>query len=616
MSWAGNILRVDLSTGICKIEALNMNWAKRYLGQRGLASKYLCEEIDPACDPLGPENKLIVATGPLTGTIASTGGRYSVVTKSPLTNCIACSNSGGFLGAELKMAGWDLIIFEGKAPDPVYLYIENDHVQLCSAADIWGKSVWATDEWLHKHYQDPLLRIACIGRAAETGCLYAAIINDLHRAAGRSGVGTVMASKNLKAVAVRGNRGVSNIKDPAAFFHAVNKGKDLLKENYVTGESLPKYGTQGSMSVMNEVGVLPTRNAREVQFEGIDNITAEAMEKPRGQSGKPNLVTNAACFSCTIACGRIARIDKDHYTIRNKPGYRGTSGGLEFETAWAFGSDLGIDDLDAMTYAAFLCNEDGIDPITLGATIAAAMEMYEEKVITVEHTGGIELNFGSKEAMTTLVELTARGEGFGLEIGMGSKRLCEKYGRPELSMSIKGQEFPAYDPRGIQGMGLAYATSNRGGCHMRGYTAVAEIYGLPEKLDPNVTQGKPGLVKEMQDVTAIYDSSGLCAFTMAAWTIEDVQAQIASACEGDWSVEKLLEMGECIWNLERQFNLAAGTISADDTLPDRCLNEPIPSGPTAGQVNKLNEMLSEYYQMRGWSSDGIPTQATISRLMV
>ena len=614
MTWAGKILRVDLGSGACYPEPLNRDWLQQYLGQRGLGSKYLSEEVDPACDPLGPDNKLIMATGPLTGTNAATAGRYSVITKSPLTNCIACSNSGGFIGAELKMAGWDMIIFAGKAPEPVYLYIEDDHVELRSAADIWGSSVWVADEWLHRHFQDPLLRIACIGRAAEAGCLYSAIINDLHRAAGRSGVGAVMASKNLKAVAVRGAKGVGNIHDPQAFFNAITKAKEKLQGNYVTGTSLPQFGTQGSMNVMNEIGAVPTRNAHEVQFEGATRISAEAMAQPRGKNGKPNLVTNAACFACTIACGRIARIDEGHYSIHNKPEYRHASGGLEYESAWALGSDLGIDDLDALTYANFVCNEDGIDPISFGSTLAAAMEMYEEGVLTSKDTGGIELAFGSAEALTTMVELTARGEGFGLELGLGSKRLCEKYGRPDLSMTIKGQEFPAYDPRSLQGMGLAYATSNRGGCHLRAYTPMAEVYGLPEKLDPHVTEGKAALVKELQDEAAVIDSSGLCTFTNAAWSLEDMQTQIDSACEGDFSVENLRQIGERIWNLERKFNVAAGTTAADDTLPKRILEEPARSGPAKGHVNMLDKMLPGYYELRGWTVDGIPADETLKRL--
>jgi aldehyde:ferredoxin oxidoreductase len=604
MSWTRKILRVDLTNGICTVEALNMAWANDYLGQRGLATKYLAEEVDPTCDPLGPDNKLIMTTGPLTGTMASTGGRYSVVTKSPLTGVVACSNSGGFIGAEMKNAGWDMIIFEGRSPEPVYLFVEDDNAELRSAADLWGKSVWETDEMLHRKHQDPLLRIACIGRSAEAGCLYAAVVNDLHRAAGRSGVGTVMASKNLKAVAVRGTKGVGNIADPARFMQAVNDGKAVLAENAVTGQGLPTYGTQVLMNVINGMGAMPTRNMREVQFEGAEKISGEAMHEPRASDGKPNLTTNAGCFGCTIACGRISTVDRGHFSVQNKPEYWGNSGGLEYEAAWALGSDTGIDDLDALTYVNFLCNEDGMDPISFGATVAAAMELFEEGVITTEHTGGIDLSFNRADALVKLAELTATGEGFGKDIGMGSKRLCEKYGRPELSMTVKGQEFPAYDPRGIQGMGLAYATSNRGACHLRGYTVASEVLGIPVKTDPLETDGKAELVKAFQDATAAVDSSGLCVFTTFAWSMENIAPQVDAACEGDWSVDRMLEVGERIWNLERDFNMRAGMTADQDTLPKRLLKDAANVGPAQGRVNDLDKMLPEYYALRGWTADG------------
>ncbi len=614
MAWTRKILRVDLSNGTCIAEALNMAWADEYLGQRGLATKYLVEEIDPKCDPLGPDNKLIMATGPLTGTMASTGGRYSVITKSPLTGLVACSNSGGFIGAEMKNAGWDMIIFEGKSPEPVYLYVENDTAELRSAADLWGKSVWEADEMLHKAHQDPQLRIACIGRSAEQGCLYAAVVNDLHRAAGRSGVGTVMAAKNLKAVAVRGTQGVGNIADPKRFMEAVNAGKQVLAENAVTGQGLPTYGTQVLMNVINGMGAMPTRNMREVQFDGAEKNSGEAMHVPRASDGKPNLTTNAGCFGCTIACGRISTVDQGLFSVENKPEYWGNSGGLEYEAAWALGSDTGVDDLDAITYVNFLCNEDGMDPISFGATVAAAMELFEEGAITTEHTGGIDLKFDGTEALVKMAELTARGEGFGKDLGLGSKRLCEKYGRPELSMTVKGQEFPAYDPRAIQGMGLAYATSNRGACHLRGYTVASEVLGIPVKTDPLVTEGKAELVKAFQDATAAVDSSGLCVFTTFAWSMENIAPQVDAACEGDWSVDRMLEVGERIWNLERDFNLRAGMTADQDTLPKRLLKDAANVGPAQGRVNDLDKMLPEYYELRGWTTDGQIKDETRSRL--
>ena len=613
MAWTRKILRINLTAGTVKTEPLNMEWAKKYLGQRGLASKYLVEEVDPKVDPLSPENKLIMATGPLTGTAASTGGRYSVITKGPLTNAIACSNSGGYFGAELKFAGWDMVILEGKSPKPVYISIIDDKCEILDASAIWGTSVWHMDEWIKTKHQDPMMHIAGIGVAGEKQVLYSAIVNDLHRAAGRSGVGAVMGSKNVKAVAVRGTGGVK-VKDGKAFMKATADGKKVLQANGVTGQGLPAFGTQVLMNVINEAGAMPTRNHRQVQFEAAHDISAEAMATPRKSDGKKNLLTNQACFGCTIACGRISKIDENHFTVKNKPEYWKASGGLEYEAAWALGSNTGVNDLDALTYVNFVCNEQGMDPISFGATVSAAMELYELGLLTKEQAGGIDLKFGSAEALVKCVELTGKAEGFGKELGLGSLRLCTKYGRPDLSMSVKGQDFPAYDSRGIQGMGLTYATSNRGACHLRSYTVSSEILGIPEKTDPLTTDGKPALVKAFQDATAAVDSSGLCVFTTFAWTLNDIAPQVDAACEGSWTPEYMMEVGERIWNMERIFNNKAGFTAKDDNLPPRLLNEPAQTGPAKGLVNGLKKMLPEYYALRGWSADGQPTEETLARL--
>jgi len=613
MAWTRKILRVDLSAGTCKDEALNMDWAKSYLGQRGLATKYLVEETDPKVDPLAPENKMIMATGPLTGTCASTAGRYSVITKGALTGAIACSNSGGFFGNEMKNAGYDMIIFEGRSAKPVYLLVHNGDARLIDGAEVWGTSCWDTEEHIKAKHQDPLLRVASIGVSGEKGVKYACIVNDMHRAAGRSGVGAVMGSKNLKAVAIRGTLGVK-VDDFAAFMAATAAGKKVLADNPVTGQGLPTYGTQVLMNVINETGALPTRNHRDIQFEGAHSISGEAMHEKRASDGKANLITNGACFACTIACGRISAIERTHYTVVDRPQYQKASGGLEYEAAWALGAATGVSDLDACTFANFICNEQGMDPISFGATVGAAMELFETGVLTTKETGGIELKFGNAHALTDIAELTGRGEGFGAEIGLGSKRLCEKYGHPELSMQVKGQEFPAYDSRGIQGMGLTYATSNRGACHLRSYTVASEILGVPEKTDPLVTDGKAGLVKAFQDATAAVDSAGICVFTTFAWTLDDIAPQIDAACEGSWTSETLLEVGERIWNLERQYNLEAGFTDKDDTLPKRLLKDAAKTGPAKGLVNGLDKMLPEYYQVRGWTPQGVPTSETLQRL--
>ena len=458
-----------------------------------------------------------------------------------------------------------------------------------------------------------MMHIASIGLAGEKQVYYAAVVNDLHRAAGRSGVGAVMGSKNVKAIAVRGTGGVK-VKDGKAFMAATSAAKKVLQANAVTGAGLPAYGTQVLMNVINEAGAMPTRNHREVQFEGAHDISAEAMATPRKSDGKKNLLTNQACFGCTIACGRISKIDENHFTIKNKPQYWKASGGLEYEAAWALGSNTGVNDLEALTYVNFLCNEQGFDPISFGATVSAAMELYELGLISKETTGGIDLKFGSAEALVACAELTGQGEGFGKELGLGSLRLCSKYGRPDLSMTVKGQEFPAYDARGIQGMGLTYATSNRGACHLRSYTVSSEILGIPVKTDPLTTDGKPALVKAFQDATAAVDSSGLCVFTTFAWTLNDIAPQIDAACEGGWTPERLLETGERIWNMERVFNNRAGLTHKDDTLPPRLLKEAATSGPAKGLVSGLEKMLPEYYQLRGWTNEGVPTNETLSKL--
>jgi aldehyde:ferredoxin oxidoreductase len=613
MSWAGKILRVDLTKGTVKSEPLNMQWAQAYIGSRGLAAKYLTTEVSPKVDPLAPENKLYFTTGPLTGTMASTGGRYTVSTKGPLTGAIACSNSGGYWGAELKMAGWDMVIIEGKSPKPVFLYISDDTAELRDAAHIWGKSVWQTEETLKKGLQDPLTRVCSVGVAGENMVLYASIVNDLHRAAGRSGVGAVMGSKMLKAIAVRGTKGVGNIRDPKAFMKVTYEKKKILAENAVTGQGLPTYGTQVLMNVINEVGALPTRNHKDNQFEGAKDISAEAMATPRKTDGKKPLVTNQACFGCTIACGRIQTIDQGHFTVENKPQYWGASGGLEYEAAWALGAANGVNDLDALQYANVLCNEQGIDPISFGATLGAVMELYEMGVLTKEIIG-IEAPFGSAKALAFLAEQTVNGVGFGKEIGQGSKRLTAKYGHPDLSMSVKGQEFPAYDGRGIQGIGLAYATSNRGACHLRGYTIASEILGIPVKTDPLAHEGKPELVKAFQDATAAFDSSGLCVFTTFAWGLADLAPQMQAACDEKFTTEELEKIGERIWNMEREFNNAAGFTNKDDSLPKRLLTEACKTGPAKGKVNELAQMLPKYYEVRGWDTEGRPTAKTKERL--
>ena len=605
MGWSGRVLRARLHEGLCEEEPLNRDWAEQFLGQRGLASRYLRELMDPTVDALAPGNVLIFATGPLTGTMAPTAGRYSVVTKGALTGAIACSNSGGKLGAEIKLAGWDMVIIEGRAPSPVYLWIDDGHVELRDAAHLWGRSVWEVEPAIKAELAEPQAKVASIGRAGEAMVRFACVVNDLHRAAGRSGVGAVMGAKNLKAVAARGSGGV-RVHDPRAFMAAVADARNSLQP-HPSRRRLTGVGTHAMMDVTHNYGSLPTRNGRDVQFEGVGKLNAAASRKPHGSDGTVNLITNKACFACTIGCGRIARIDPGHFSVRDAPRYHTASGGLEYENAFALGAMVGVDDIDAVTFANFLCNEDGMDTISFGGALAAAMELHEAGAVTTETAGG-DLSFGSAEALVRIARECARGEGFGAEVGLGAQRLCEKYGRPEFSMTVKGQEFPGYDPRAMQGMALAYATSNRGACHLRA-SPFASDFASTE------TTGKAGIVKTTQDErAAMFDSAGLCAFIGGAVAIDQIAAMLDGALESSWSADRLRETGERIWNLERLFNNEAGFGRKDDTLPRRMLEEPAPSGAARGLVAELDEMLPDYYAMRGWDEEGRPRGQTLHRL--
>lgn len=606
MSWQNKILRVDLSRGKILTEPLNMEWANAYLGARGLGSKYLSEEMNPAVDSMSAENVLIFATGPLTGTMASTSGRYAVVTKGPLTGAIACSNSGGKFGAELKYAGYDLLILHGRAPKPMYLHIHNEEVRLLPAKEIWGKSVWFADEWLRKRHQDAQLKVAAIGVAGEAGVKYACVVNDLHRAAGRSGVGAVMGSKNLKAIAAHGSVGVPMGEGVGRRFMKVVGEVNGKLHGSGARRRLSRFGTLAMMDSMQAFGGLPTNNFQKVHFEGVERVNAKAVTL-KNRNGHTNLVTNAACFGCTIGCGRIAKIDKEHFSVKKRPEYWGASGGLEYETAFAFGPVVGVDDLDALTFAGFMMNEHGMDPISFGVTLAAAMELYEIGVLGKKECDGIALNFGSAEALVVMAEKTGLAKGFGKMLGLGAKRLCEKYGYPELAMVAKGQEFAGYDGRAMQGMGLGYATSNRGACHLK-----HDTFG--EDMKDAGTKGKAKACRDSQDYVAMVDSTGLCLFTTNAWGMGEYAKMVDAACAGEWSEARLRETGERIWNLERLFNIKAGLGREDDTLPPRMLKDPLPSGFAKGGVVELDVLLPEYYRLRGWGEDGVPGEGKVREL--
>jgi aldehyde:ferredoxin oxidoreductase len=584
--FTGKILRVNLTAGTTSVEPLDEAVARQYIGGRGLGTKLFVDEVDPQVDPFSPENKLIMATGPLTGTATPTGGRYMVVTKSPLTGTIASSNSGGYWGAELKLAGYDAVIFEGRSDKPVYLAIVDDQVELRDASDLWGKLTSETTHALEA-VMPAKSRVLCIGPAGEKLSHIAAVMNDVSRAAGRSGVGAVMGSKNLKAIAVRGT-GKVKIADEDQLKAVVKASNQKIKDHGVTGTGLPAYGTAILVNIINENGVFPTNNFQSSQFAPAEQISGETL-------AEKYLVRKDPCYRCPIACGRYCKVDDIE------------GGGPEYETIWAFGASCGISDLPSVIKANYWCNEYGLDTISAGATIAAAMELYQRGMIKDEDLDGVSLEFGNPDSIIQWTQRMGRREGLGDPMAEGSYRFADRYGMPELSMSVKKQELPAYDPRAIQGQGLQYATSNRGGCHVRGYLISPEILGVPVKLDRLTIEGKAEWTKLYQDLTAVIDSSGLCLFTSFALGAPDYAALLSAAIGTEWSGDDVLEIGDRIWNLERLFNLAAGIDPSQDTLPKRLLEDPIVAGPSQGHITQLADMLPTYYDLRGWGKDGIPT---------
>lgn len=596
--WVGKVLRVNLTRETITTEALDPLDAKNYIGARGLGTRLWMKEADPKVDPLSEKNNLLFVTGPLTGTLATSGGRFNVVCKAPLTDTIAASNSGGYWGPELKYAGYDAIIFEGRSKKPVYLWINDNEIELRSAQHLWGKNVYETTDAV-KEETDENAKVACIGPAGENLVKFACIMNDYARAAGRSGVGAVMGSKNLKAVVVKGSKGVK-VADPAGFMEAIGKARAMLKEHPVTGEGLGAYGTNVLVNILDQSGGLPVRNFRDSgTFPNADATGGETL-------ADRHLLRNKGCMGCSIGCGRITRVNSGKYKVLAE--------GPEYEAAWAYGANCGIDDLEPIIKANHLCNELGLDAITMPTTIACAMELYENGYITVKETG-CALNFGNKDAIVDLTYKTAYRRGFGNELAEGSFRMAKKFGHPELSMSVKKQELPAYDPRALQGMGLNYATTNRGGCHVRGYMTAPEILGIPEKIDNLAIEGKAGWVKIFQDLTAAVDASGMCLFvTLGLIGAAEIAEQIKTATGIDYTAEEILAAGERIWNLERLFNLKNGFTKADDTLPSRLLKDAMKFGPNKGQVCKLDVMLPEYYQARGWDKNGVPTKEKLAEL--
>ncbi len=605
--WVGKILRVDLTEREFVVEDLDPDFARTYIGAQGTATRILYDEVDPTIDGLDPENKLIFSTGAVCGTGAVTGVRSVWAAKSPLTGAIAFSNIGGYFPAEVKFAGYDMIILEGKADEPVYLWIEDDEIEIRDAQDLWGKDVFETEDLIRAEIENPWIaretRISCIGPAGENLVKIASIMCDKHRAAARCGIGAVMGSKNLKAVAVRGTKGVT-VANPEAFKQAVDGALLSISNSIQSSEFFPKYGSGGQVDFYNEIGLVPHNNFRELGLEQAHQISGQAV-------AEQYLIRNQGCFACPLSCGGPTKV--------NDGPFEGTAHRPEFETHALMGPNCGIYDPAALLKGNNTCNRLGMDTMDISIAISCAMELYEKGFLT-EEDAGAKLTFGNGEAMVKLIEQTAYREGLGDVIAEGGLAVAEKYGHPECFIGVKKMGYAGYDARSATGMALGVATSVRGGCHARAYTlfveALAHAFGPKEMaMDPISIEGKAPMLIGMQDMqAAILDAAGFCQFSLSGQQPPEMFVQLLHATGVEYSFEELVQNGERIWNLQRLFNLKAGLTRADDCLPKRFLEEPAPAGPGKGTVVDLDTMLAQYYMIRGWDENGVPTPEKLAQL--
>lgn len=599
------LLRINLTDKKIEKEPLDLAIARLYLGGKGLAAYMFFNEVKKGVVPLSSDNKLFFLTGPLCG---STGGvcasRFAVCTKSPLTGAWLDSSCGGFWGPELKFAGYDGVIVEGRSDKPVYIHIEDENVEIRSAEDLWGADTFQTMRLLQeKHASDRVVRVLSIGPAGEKRALLANIIADV-RAAGRGGSGAVMGSKNLKAISVVGHKKVE-VAEMGKFKEAVADAIQKVKKTDVTSDTLTYKGTANLVLGTNAHGGWPTNNFQTGVFEKAEEISGEAF-RDHLWNGKPG---QRPCWGCIIKCA--------HVTIIKEGKWAGiVDEGPDFEAIWAYGPQCGVSSREMITVADYYSDAYGIDTISLGNTIGFLMECYGKGLISKEDTDGIDLRFGNAEAMVEAVRRAGTVAGrLGELSANGTKRAAEKIGgqSEKFAIHVKGMELPAYDPRAMFGMGLTYARSDRGACHLRPWIAGAEALNKPT-LDPLSTQGKASKVKVDTDIIAIVDSMGMCQFmTFAIWD-DEMYAMLNPLTGFNWTKEEFLRIGERINNLTRAFNLREGFSKKDDNLPWRILNEPSPEGPCKGLTVPLEPMLSEYYRLCGWDAEGKPKKEKLQEL--
>ena len=614
--WTGTILEVDLTCGSVLARELPEELAFNYLGQAGINSRILYDRVSSSTDPLSPEALLIFGVGPLGGTLAPCSGRLSVTFKSPLTNIFGDSNCGGHFASELKMAGYDHIVVFGKAPHPVYLWIDNDRVQIRDARSVWGKTTWETDDLVREDVGERTAQVACIGPAGERLVRFAAIICNRARAAARCGPGAVMGSKNLKAIAVRGDRGI-HIADKSALREAVDEAVGAILADPLY-ESAKTYGTLAITPLAQALGFLPTRNFRESTFEGAHKLGGEVFLERFATRHK-------GCYNCPVACSRLYKVAEGPYATRGE--------GPEYETVSALGAKCGNDDFESILHANTLCNQLGIDTISTGNVLAWAMECAERGVLGKTDLDGLDLRFGNAAAMIALIKQIAARDGLGDILAEGAYRAALKLGGGDWVVHSKGMDYPAVDTRGTKGMALSFAVSPRGGDHLKGlslYEVAPDIYAQDIERETGIQvtpqywlqyETKAGLMQWHENWHCVVDSLGLCkleGIALKPLLPRHFRRMLAAATGWDVSVAGLERIGERIWNLERLFNVRQGMGRADDLPPHRLLEEPIATGPARGERldgKRYEQMLTEYYGLRGWDQEtGIPTEEKLREL--
>ncbi|MBI4767055.1 MAG: aldehyde ferredoxin oxidoreductase family protein [Deltaproteobacteria bacterium] len=595
----GKILRVDLTAGKVWDEPIPVDLARQFLGGAGLATRYLYDEVPPGTDPLGPDNRLIFMAGPLTGTTSPSASRYSVVTKSPLTGIWGQANSGGSFGPALKKSGYDGIIFQGMSEKPVYLKIEEGRAVLQDAEYLWGRNVPDTEDRL-KEELGKEFTVASIGPAGENRVKYAAIMNNKHRAAGRCGVGAVMGSKKVKAIAVSG-KAAPVLANREVFQETAKKQYELINESLLK-IGFETFGTAMVADMVNVKGGYPTHNWQSGEFEEIEAVNAQAI------SDKV-LISRVNCFACPIACGRASEIKEGPYQ-----GHKGE--GPEYESSNTLGAQCGVADINTITMANFLCNEYGLDTISAGSTIAFAMECFEKGILTTQETGGLDIHFGDGDLVVELIRKIAHREGIGDLLAEGTKRMAERLGRgsERFAMNVKGLELPAYDPRAAKIVGLSYVTANRGGDHVTGTIIAPTFIDSPILLvddshieDPLVVNpAEAKILADLENGCTVFDCVGGCKFMGLLFYAQDYVQLIANATGWDFSVEDFRRGGERVYNLIRAFCVREGITREKDTLPARLLEDPLPSGSAAGMVIEradLEKLKDAYYDYRGWDRE-------------